>query len=203
VPQDLTVAANQTVALDATRPDAAVAGALTVDKVEVLSDLVRLGFVESENELDRMIAATKVATAKALSDPGTLAPINRVAGRRTLMDLGRFPRVLAEMPEANRPGLESVWRIVREVEPTTVDSLSRTSKLADMRLATGSKLISKWDKIHLFVFQDITVLPGAVLEVAADVHVLNARDIHIQRTGRIAVRGGSLRIIGKSIKGEQ
>jgi hypothetical protein len=201
VPQHLNVAVNQRVLLTAERPDAAIAGALTTEKVERLSDLVRLGVVKSDQELDRLINAAKAATAAALADSSTLSPANRLPGRRTLMDLRRFPRVLSEVPDANRLAVDTVWRIVRRVEPSAVAAIDGNTNLSDMRIV--GRVTERWDEIHHFRFANVTVEAGAVLDIAPDVHVFSAGDLLIRRTGRIDVRGASLVIRAESIQGEQ
>ncbi|GAA3923417.1 hypothetical protein [Actinoplanes auranticolor] len=190
MPDDILVADNSTVRLDdrAGQPFSDARRTMTLTR---LGDLVDQGVVDTDGELRQLAEAATTVTRDALADvavhrsrrfvPGSLRP-----------DLGRYPRMLAALPTAERTKISTFWRIARQFDPAVI----ATHGLDRDTVLPGKPQIVKW------LFQDVTVNPGGTLLLTDFNAALACRNLLIRSNARIVASGKSLQITATSIKGE-
>ncbi|BFU47850.1 hypothetical protein KRMM14A1004_60870 [Krasilnikovia sp. MM14-A1004] len=190
MPEDIIVADNTTVQLD---DDAAqrFAGARTTVAITRLGDLVEVGILDSDAELDQLTEAATTVTRQALTDVEVHRQRRFVPGR-IRPDLGRYARLLAALPTTDRTKVSTFWRLARQFDPAAV---AQHGIGRETLVAVPSSVI-KW------LFQDVTVNSGGTLLMTNYNAVLICRNLLIRANGRIVATGKSLQINATSIKGE-
>ncbi|GGJ67778.1 hypothetical protein [Deinococcus aquiradiocola] len=185
---DLIVQEHTTLMLDIEHPPRALADAAVRETLTSLTDLVRLGMID-EPSLTSMFTAAQTSTQEALQRqsgrPAMVPGTNRV-------DLGRFSGFINRVPESQGAEAQLVWNLLRPVSPTGL--LGTT--LDRLRLTDRPNF-----NLGRFLFDDVTVKSGAVLQVAGSTHLLKARKLVIEANARIVVQGASLIIQADSVQG--
>jgi hypothetical protein len=95
------------------------------------------------------------------------------------------------------------------VQHTDLHSLSQSFVLGHSDTIAASQIpaLNAWlvsinPQIFLFHYQDITVKAGATLTLASAVHVLFARNVTIEHTGRVVVKANHCKVDAARITGE-
>ena len=195
---DLSVAQGTSVVLDE-NPPAALAGSIQQVQIRALNDLVDLGLVSSREELNQLLDSAKKVTAETLTRRETFVPFVRIHGT-TRPDLRRFGSFMAVAPEVSPSASRGFWRAVRGIDPQRLATVTLDMDLRSVINPASRRIISG---LYNYFFRDITVEPGAVLKVGANVQTLMCNDMLIKKTGRIIVEGSGVVIKASSIKGEQ
>jgi hypothetical protein len=190
--QDLIVKQGTHVILDE-KPPQAIAGALQRVNINTLQDLVDVGAVRSHDALDKLLHAAHTATASAIRLRETYTPMVRVHGTM-LPDLRRFGAFRAAAPEVPSSDVDIFWRVVREIDPVTLATMTPATNLSSiLRPSFGS--------IFKYLFKDVEVQSNSVLTLTPAIHVFLCNHLTICKGGKIAVQGSGMVINAFSIQG--
>jgi hypothetical protein len=195
---DLVVESGQTVVLDENPPPNLGANVEKL-KINTLNDLVGMGIISSQKELENLISSAKKVTTTALTSSETFTPFVNVTGT-TRPDLKRFGSFMASSPSVKPTEINTFWRIVRTVDPVKLESITAETDLSSI---IHSSMLDAIGKLTLFNFKDVTVESNGVLEIHDPVQVLRCNDLLIKKYGRIVVKGSGVVIKAHSIKGEK
>lgn len=182
---DLIVEEGQRLDLDASPPT----DAFRLVEIVTLNDLVEHRFVGSESSLQLLLNSAQEATQLALSER---RPFDPVPGTLRRADLHRFSSFIARARGVHPGQAQQFWNIVRQLPPSRlISGLSTSTRLEGI---TAMKF-----HIPVWIFQDVTVQPGANLLVKGA--YFSCRHLLIKATGRMTVKGSGLYLRAASIQG--
>jgi len=194
--KDLIVKQGTTLVLNE-KPPADLAPSLKKAEIKTFNDLVNHGVLTDDN-LDELLKAAKKVTTEALTRRETFHPRVRVPG--TLRpDLRRFGAFMAAAPGFHRSEYNTFWRIARSIEPNKIESVTKSTNIKSVLMPSA---IAGWKIPIKYLFNDVTVEPGATLTIASTISQFECHDLLIKKTGVIKVEGSCF-FKCNSMEGEQ
>lgn len=181
-------------------PPQALSGALEYVKINKLQDLVDADVVSSKDTLEKLLHSAQTATASVINLRDTYTPMVIVPGTKR-PDLRRFGAFRAAAPEVSSTEAAIFWRVVRDIEPTALASVTTA---ADITMVPAyANWFQKWGKRGLIQFRlkDVEVEPNAKLVLGPAVNVFRCRNLKIYKGGQIVVQGNAIWIHAFSIQG--
>jgi hypothetical protein len=183
------------------RPPTELQPAFRTVQIRTLKDLVEVGFIESEEMVNKLLDAAKYVTEAALARPATFTPFVPVVGTSWRTDLRRFGAFRAASGDVRLTEIRAFWDIAREIEPYALSRVTATTALDSLGLPPGR--LAAISKIIVYLFNDVTVKVNSVLTMAPKIKRLKCRHLLIEKGGRIRVNSSFFKIDAFSIRGMQ
>lgn len=188
---DLTVSSGTTLTLDDNPPEH-LRSSLEHIPVQTFHDLIKAGFVSSEDSLKRLLDSAKDATKHALTRKDV--PQLKVPGT-TRIDLQRFSNFSLAASNTIMREQSAFWKLYRDIEPHTAVKLDLAANISDL---LKIKIV-----INKYLFRDVVIEPNAILEFKKPTNTFWCNELLIKKTGRIVVKKNGVHIKAFSIQGEQ